>query len=312
MMAYLFGLFGPREANGMRQHDPRDLYVLGIVHRLLELKVGHRVSEYREILTQVSFILEQFIENKFNVRYVPNAVAAAKELRILTATFAKATRETDFVLDDGTLEQLLRKGLVGHFESSLSIDLKALPLFLIEDKRGYSSIAFQRDASVVFSAADIASMAPLTLDDIAEAGRCLLFDRHTAAGFHTMRAVEAVARGYYRMVFDAEPINTNNNQPLGLGAIAGFLQKYKTKRESSGLPTGALEDIISPLDRITRIYRNNIMHPEMTLDEDLAIDVFDSAKTVIATMLRDLRTGGSHFKVAWATYDFSWAWELED
>ncbi|MGO9453314.1 MAG: hypothetical protein ACLQDV_20055 [Candidatus Binataceae bacterium] len=294
----------------MRQHDPRDLYALGIVHRLLELKVGHRISEYREIFTQVTFILEQFIQNDFNIRYTPNAVDAATQLRIYTAVFGGADADTDFVLDEGTLEQLLRKGLVGHFESALSIDFKALPLFLIEDKRGYSSVAFQRDASVVFSEADRKSLAPLTLSDIQEAGRCLLLDRHTAAGFHTMRALEAVARGYYRMIFNAEPVNKNNGLPLGLVAIADYLKKYKNKLESAKKPTGGLEDVISPLERIARIYRNNIMHPEMTLDEDLAIEVFDDAKSVIAAMLRDARTGGSHCKVSWATWTFSWAWSL--
>ncbi len=54
------------------------------------------------------------------------------------------------------------------------------------------------------------------------------------------------------------------------------------------------------------------MHPEMTLDEDLAVDVFDHAKSAITSMLRDLRKGGPHLKVALATYDFSWAWKLAD
>jgi hypothetical protein len=304
MMAYLFALFGPREVSGMRQHDPTELYILGVVHRLLEVRKGHQVSEYRAIFTQVSFVLEQFGKRPFNRTFLPNMVEAAGRLRDWTKVMISP--DPDWELEESLVETIL-PGLVGHFESALAIDFKALPLFLIEDKRGYSSRAFLRDASVIFSEADITLMAPLTLSDIAEAGRCLLLDRNTAAGFHTMRALEAVARGYFRLVFDDEPVNKNNGQPLGLGAIAGALGKYKTKRESSSESTGSLGDIIPTLDWITSVYRNNIMHPEMTLDEDLAVDVFDHAKSAITSMLRDLRRGGTHFKVALATYDFSWA-----
>jgi hypothetical protein len=309
MMAYLFALFGPREVSGMRQHDPTELYILGVVHRLLEVKKGHQVSEYRAIFTQVSFVLEQFGKRPFNRTFLPNMAEAADRLRDWTKILASP--DPDWELEESLVETIL-PGLVGHFESALAIDFKALPLFLIEDKRGYSSRAFLRDATVVFSRSDIALMASLTLADIAEAGRCLLLDRYTAAGFHTMRALEAVARGYYRMVFDAEPINPNNQIPLGLGSIADYLRKYKTKRDSMNESTGSLGDIIPTLDWITSVYRNNIMHPEMTLDEDLAVDLFDHAKSAISSMLRDLRKGGSHLKVAFATYDFSWSWKLAE
>lgn len=304
MIARLWGLFGPREPSGMRRHDPRDLYLLGVVHRFLALKAGHQISEYRDVFVQVWQILKNFVEDEFNQEYLPNMVEAAGRLNAWVSTFAQT--DCDFVLDEGLLENILRKGLIGHFESSLSIDFGALPLFLIEDKRGYSSRAFLRDASAVFSKTDIAMLADLTVDDIAEAGRCLLLDRYTAAGFHTMRALEAVTRGYYRMIFKAEPINSNNGLPLGLGTIADLPRKRKTKLESSNIQTGALGDIIPILDRLASIYRNNIMHPEMTLDEDLVIEVFDNAKTTIAAILRDIRQGGRQFSVQWADLNFSW------
>ncbi len=144
------------------------------------------------------------------------------------------------VIDGETLDYLIRRSLVDSFESTLGIDLKALPLFLVEDKRGYSSRAFLRNASVIFSNDDVAMLSELTLDDVAEAGRCLLLDRHTTAGFHTIRALEAVARGYYQLIFGANPVNKNNGLPLGLGTIANYLRKYKVKLESSSKSTGIM------------------------------------------------------------------------
>src|SRR5258708_20435769 len=90
------------------------------------------------------------------------------------------------------------------------------------------------------------------------------------------------------MAFNAEPVKTNNDLTLGLGAIADYLRRYKNKRESSNESTGSLGDIIPTLDWIANVYRNNIMHPEMTLDEDLAVDVFDHAKSAIPSMLADI------------------------
>jgi hypothetical protein len=34
------------------------------------------------------------------------------------------------------------------------------------------------------------------------------------------------------------------------------------------------------------------MHPEMVLEEDEALDVFDNAKAAIASILRDVKEGG--------------------
>lgn len=286
----------------MRQHDPSDLYLLGAISRLNDLKPGHMAAEYRDIANQVIFVLKQFAASDFNIRYLPNATSAAGLVAALLNQFLTA----DWQLDETYVENLLRQGAISHFESALSIDIKALPLFIIEDKRGYSSRAFLTDASVVLSEQDRAALASLTLEDLAEAGRCLLLDRHTAAGFHTMRALEAVARSYYRLIFNAEPLNKNNGLPLGLRTVADHLRKQKTKLESSNIGTGALGDIIPTVDRLASIYRNNIMHPEMTLDEDLAIEVFDNAKTAIAAMLRDVRTSGPHFQILWSDVKASW------
>jgi hypothetical protein len=104
-------------------------------------------------------------------------------------------------------DYLVKRSLVDSFESALGIDLKALPLFLVADKRGNSSRAFLRNATVIFSNDDVATLFELTLDDVAEAGRGLLLHRHPAAGFHTMRALEAVALGYYQLIFSANPVN---------------------------------------------------------------------------------------------------------
>jgi hypothetical protein len=42
----------PREASGVRQHDPTDFYILGFVLRLHGIKPHHMASEYRSLAGQ--------------------------------------------------------------------------------------------------------------------------------------------------------------------------------------------------------------------------------------------------------------------
>jgi hypothetical protein len=136
-----------------------------------------------------------------------------------------------------------------------------------------------------------------TTTDVREAGRCIAYDQHTAAGFHTVRAVEAVARHYYELVLDthATEDGTVNGQPIRLKKIIDDLQrKYKnTMKEPSDHPIGM---IIGDLDRIRVIYRNPIMHPEMVLTDNQATRVFNVGTDVISAMIDDIEVGGAHFK----------------
>jgi hypothetical protein len=105
-------------------------------------------TEYRPVFVAIAFALEQFMNNDFNLELLPKAVEAARRMFPFIKTFATMSTD-DFTLDRGIVEGILEKGGLAHFESALSIDFKALPLFLIEDKRGYSSKVFMYDASVV-------------------------------------------------------------------------------------------------------------------------------------------------------------------
>jgi hypothetical protein len=111
MRARPLGMFGPREANGMRQHDPTDLYLVGYVHLLGQIKPGHPASEYRGIATQVIFMLEAFADNEFNAKYLPNATKAIAQILVVLRPFLT----TDWELDEAYVDKMLRQGAVSHF-----------------------------------------------------------------------------------------------------------------------------------------------------------------------------------------------------
>ncbi len=188
---------------------------------------------------------------------------------------------------------------LNEFQVDLANELEKMPLYYTTAKRGYSVNLLVDQAEKVLSAAEIEYLSQLTINDIREAGGCLMFDRFTAAGFHATRAVEAVARPYYTLMSGREPFN-RKGQTLNLGTLVDYLQSRLNELKTAKQSTGLLGVVVPSLDRIREIYRNPIMHPEMTLQEDDAIDVFDLVKSAITHMTKDVRNGGAHFKISLA------------
>src|SRR5208283_4893923 len=173
------------------------------------------------------------------------------------------------------------------------LDLGALPVYLLENKRGYSARQFitGTGARVVLSKKNRELLSPLCLDDIDHAGKCLIHEQYTAAGFHIMRAIEEIARRYYEAITGEKPIDRKNNA-FGLSVLVNAMEGKLPNLASEGKNTKRLqEDILPVLKRVARTYRNPIMHPEMTLEEDVALELFDNGKTAITSILRDVNEG---------------------
>jgi hypothetical protein len=277
----------------MRRFDAAELFFYGTIRSLQYLRAEVSFSEYKEQVTDVMADLNHFVG--YHKRMVANHPEQRDELRN-----AIAAAEVLHSFVSGTLypirNDLLNKthiellnAQLQEFETSLKLDLAALPIYVLEDKRGYSARQFITGdgGRVVFAKRDQAALPRSALEDFDHAGKCLIHEQYTAAGFHTMRALEVVARRYYKTVTGEEPID-DKNRPFPLGVLVNALEG-KLKNLSSGRNTERLsQDVLPVLKRIVRKYRNPIMHPEMTLEEDDAIDVFDNAKAAIASILRDV------------------------
>lgn len=182
-----------------------------------------------------------------------------------------------------------------HFTSVLFAELPQADIYYISQKRAYKMSMFLAKAENVLPKSALEFLSPRTITDIREAGRCIAFDQHTAAGFHAVRAVEAVARRYYEQVMNtlATVDGTSAGKPMRLYKLVEALQK------KCGTLPAPLEHplclISGDLDRIRAVYRNPIMHPEMILTDDQAVRVFNITTDVIAAMIADVQAGGTHF-----------------
>lgn len=297
MMRLRTCLFGAWTVDGMRPFDAAELYLYGTIRLFQYLRAGVRFSEYKESVVDAMVDLDHFARrHNFKIANqlehpdeLRNAIVAAQELHSFVRGTLYPLRND--LLNEKHIELL--RDCLSRFETALKLDLGALPIYLLEDKRGYSAKQFitGTGARVVLSEDNRELLSPLCLDDIDHAGKCLIHEQYTATGFHVMRAIEEIARRYYEAVTGEKPIDRKGN-PFGLRGLANALEGKVQKLSSGGKNTERLQDDILPvLKRIARTYRNPIMHPEMTLKEDVAIEVFDNAKSAIAAILRDVNEG---------------------
>ena len=110
--------------------------------------------------------------------------------------------------------------------------------------------------------------------DIIEAGKCLAFQLSTASAFHVCRAIETGIDQYYEAVTGSPyPVSAsggNNNWGAKIGAL-----------ESAG----ADKKVTELLNHIRKQYRNPVAHPEVTVEEYEAVDLFITALSAISMML---------------------------
>jgi len=171
------------------------------------------------------------------------------------------------------LESVLKK-----FEPVLAAECAALDTYTVSQKRGYSTPHLVEHGEAMLSLETVEDLGEGSsiISDIRSAGRCLAFDTPTAAGFHILRAVEAVMSSYYTHVTGRALKKQNRNWGL-------YLQKMAKEPGSDGKIRGALE-------HIKENYRNPISHPEITLSESHAVMLFGLSLSAIEIMAEAIRT----------------------
>lgn len=161
------------------------------------------------------------------------------------------------------------------FEPVLAAECKALDTYVVSQKRGFVTSDLVDRADVMFGDDFRSWMPPEIMHDIRAAGRCLAFDTPTAAGFHILRACEAVMARYYTHLTGSDLPKQNRNWGL-------YLKKLEKVPQAEAKVRGAL-------DHIKENYRNPITHPEVTLKDPEAIMLFGLCISVMEIMVDSIR-----------------------
>lgn len=112
----------------------------------------------------------------------------------------------------------------------------------------------------------------IAIKDFDEAGKCIAFERSTAAAFHLLRATESVLRNYYLSI-----VKRNRVSPLNWGPMLKSLRSRKKRPD---------DVLLDHLDGIRRNFRNPTQHPEKVYDINEAQDLLGICIDVVNRMVQ--------------------------
>ncbi len=224
---------------GMPVHAQGQMWVLPVIADLftrledMNLVVTHRVAiPLREIQTRLQATAA---DHRLTKQEAEELSAAAKRIR--ETLFAEAQGNVAFIVTDKRYDV-----------NRLLANIGALMAPGVFDKLP-----------------DIAKY------DFSEAGKCIAFERPTAAAFHLLRVTEGVLRKFYLSIVK------RGRSDLMWGPMIISLRKRKKSRPPDVL--------LNNLDNIRVSFRNPTQHPEKIYDIQEAQDLFGLCVDVVSRMI---------------------------
>ena len=144
--------------------------------------------------------------------------------------------------------------LADQLRQTVSAEGIGIFAFITSDKR-YSTEKLLNNVRALLTPKTFESLPAIAQEDLAESGKCIAFERSTAAAFHALRATEAVLRHLYCCIVVRKRVS-----PLMWGNVVVHLRKRK-RLESN---------FLDQLDIIRKNFRNPTQHPEKLYDIDEA------------------------------------------
>ena len=224
------------------------------------------------------------IHGKFCIIY--NIDSFLKDLDRLNLN---VTRRASYKLEE-LRERLSRKGKKTYLTSDeasklgdISTDIRKTLMaetlgqfvYRVSDKR-LDCVKLIEDVSKLFSSGTFDLCPEIACYDFQEAGKCVAFERPTAAAFHLLRGVEGVLREYYKKF-----IRPAKNKPLWGTIIADLRSKSRGK-----LPDRVL---LNNLDNMRNSFRNPTQHPEKIYDMEEVQDLFGLCIDVVNRMCKSIK-----------------------
>lgn len=168
---------------------------------------------------------------------------------------------------------VIRKQLQ-DFEEGFDRDCQNLAVFAVTPKGDLSIRILIENAEKKFPANLLAVMPPKTIEDIQEAGKCLVFERATACAFHICRATEALMLAYYEKL--AKQPWPHPKRDWG---------SYNKELITLNAP----EPITTRLDEIRKMNRNAYAHPDLTVSLDEAPTIYNLCNGVMFSMAKEMQ-----------------------
>lgn len=215
--------------------------------------------------------IDEFFE-ELNTLDLPVTRTAATDLRTLRKSLEKKYK--DGLIDDELAGKVTEA--INKLDTTLDAELSLRTAFVITPKR-IDVTKLTSNVSSLFAPKVFEKLPRVAQYDLSEAGLCIAFQRSTAAGFHLMRATEAVLREFY-----CHHVKRNRVDLMWGPIIQGLSNKQKFKNDEN------YKILFNNLSNIRQSFRNPTQHPEKIYDIEEVQDLWGLCVDVINRMAKDL------------------------
>lgn len=164
-------------------------------------------------------------------------------------------------------------------DPTLDAELNTEISFLLDKKR-FSNEILTEKIEDVFSSSVFNELPEIAKFDFKECGKCLAFDRFTAAAFHSLRGTEDTLKFYYSKLLN---VSTNDRQTWG-----SFYSEIEKENKSGSITPPVHEELLMNLENLRKYYRNKTQHPQLMYSLDEVQDLFFLCIKTVNHMMKDL------------------------
>lgn len=168
---------------------------------------------------------------------------------------------------------------IDAFEASFSGALSSRYFYVVRDKGGYSTVKLIEEPEC-FLGSVWPQLPDNAKEDFRQAALCMGFDLPTACGFHSVRAVESLLRRWYDNVL-GPPANPGQYPNMGQ-----CIDQIRKGLKNAGGPCDKETAALDHLDTIRRLDRNPLMHPEIALDQEEALQLFGKSIGALVSLVK--------------------------
>lgn len=233
------------------------------VRYLQDAQVAAGIGGAGGILQNLRRLLDKLDELNLRV-----SKRAAKDLIELKSEFEELGGDAKLTVSQSSK----LRSAISSFRKTLEAELKGLSAYTISPKR-LDIEKLTDDISSLFAPGVFASLSTIAQYDFSEAGKCIAFERPTAAAFHLMRGTEDVLRGYY-----CHFVRRDRLSPMLWHPMVQALQSHKKAKANDALHRN--------LDNIRISFRNPTQHPDKVYDIHEVQDLFGLCVDVVNRMRR--------------------------
>jgi len=227
-----------------------------------------------------AWIAAMNIENQVRGALGGMKVSINSGVQLLTAVSTIGKWDLQHAQGDLTAEELgAMRALIWRakaFEPIVLAELQTMPSYVVTKKGNYDSNDMVERGADVLPPEVRRKLSRHILSEVAEGSRCLVYDVPTASAFHMLRATEAVTHQFWLRVCEpASPPEKGKNLGFYIGELRGC-------EDADG------QEVAELLNQIREKHRNDIMHPNVSLNAAEAFRLFEIAKTSIMAMAERL------------------------